>query len=55
MASPRSVTHWIGQLRAGDPVAAQHLWEGYFRRLVGLARGKLQGLPRRPLTRRTWP
>jgi hypothetical protein len=34
MASPRSVTHWIGQLRAGDPVAAQHLWEGYFRRLV---------------------
>ena len=47
MGSPRSVTHWIGQLRAGDPVAAQHLWEGYFRRLVGLARGKLQGLPRR--------
>jgi DNA-directed RNA polymerase specialized sigma24 family protein len=47
MASPRSVTHWIGQLQAGDPVAAQHLWEGYFRRLVGLARGKLQGLPRR--------
>ena len=47
MGSPRSVTHWIGQLRAGDPIAAQHLWEGYFRRLVGLARGKLLGLPRR--------
>jgi DNA-directed RNA polymerase specialized sigma24 family protein len=47
MASPRSVTHWIGQLRAGDHVAAQHLWEGYFRRLVGLARAKLLGLPRR--------
>jgi DNA-directed RNA polymerase specialized sigma24 family protein len=47
MASSRSVSHWIGQLRAGDPVAAQHLWEGYFRRLVGLARGKLQSLPRR--------
>jgi ECF sigma factor len=29
MASSHSVTHWIGQLRAGDPVAAQHLWEGY--------------------------
>ena len=47
MASPRSVTHWIGQLRAGDQVAAQHLLEGYFRRLVGLARGKLQRLPSR--------
>ena len=47
MASSHSVTHWIGQLRAGDRVAAQHLWEGYFRRLVGLARGKLQCLPRR--------
>ncbi len=45
MASSHSVTHWIGQLRAGDQVAAQHLWEGYFRRLVGLARGKLQTLP----------
>ena len=45
MASSHSVTHWIGQLRAGDQVAAQHLWEGYFRRLVGLARGKLQSLP----------
>src|SRR6516165_3804153 len=47
MASSHSVSHWIGQLRAGDQVAAQHLWEGYFRRLVGLARCKLQGLPRR--------
>src|SRR5271166_2466864 len=47
MDSSRGVTHWIGQLRAGDPVAAQQLWEGYFRRLVGLARGKLQGLSRR--------
>jgi DNA-directed RNA polymerase specialized sigma24 family protein len=47
MASSISVTDWIGQLRAGDPVAAQYLWEGYFRRLVGLARGKLQSLPRR--------
>jgi hypothetical protein len=29
MASPRSVTHWIGPFRAGDPVEAQHVWEGY--------------------------
>ena len=47
MASSRSVSHRIGQLRAGDQVAAQQLWEGYFRRLVGLARAKLQSLPRR--------
>jgi DNA-directed RNA polymerase specialized sigma24 family protein len=47
MPSPRSVTHWIAQLRAGNQAAAQHLWEGYFRRLVGLARGKLESLPRR--------
>jgi WD40 repeat protein len=42
-----SVTHWLGLLRAGDAVAAQPLWEGYFRRLVGLARARLQGVPRR--------
>jgi hypothetical protein len=41
MASSRSVSHRIGQLRAGDQVAAPHFWEGYFRGLVGLARGKL--------------
>jgi hypothetical protein len=29
MASSRCVSHWIGQLRAGDPVAAQYLREGY--------------------------
>jgi DNA-directed RNA polymerase specialized sigma24 family protein len=41
-----SVTRWLGQLQAGDESAAQNLWERYFRRLVGLARTKLQGLPR---------
>ena len=41
MSSPRgSVTHWLGQLKAGDHAAAQELWERYFGRLVGLA-GKL--------------
>jgi DNA-binding NarL/FixJ family response regulator len=29
MASPCSVTHRIGQLRAGNPVVAQHLSQGY--------------------------
>jgi DNA-directed RNA polymerase specialized sigma24 family protein len=42
-----SVTHWLGQLQAGDAAAAQQLWERYFRRLVGLARKRLQGTPRR--------
>jgi RNA polymerase sigma factor (sigma-70 family) len=47
MPSAGSVTTWVEQLRAGDRVAAQRLWERYFPRLVGLARRKLRGLPRR--------
>src|SRR5262249_17761927 len=47
MSSEGSVTHWIGQLRAGNPAAAQPLWERYFLRLVHLARGRLRGAPRR--------
>jgi DNA-directed RNA polymerase specialized sigma24 family protein len=47
MGSDVSVTHWIDRLKAGDPVAAQKLWERYFRRLVGLARKKLRAAPRR--------
>jgi DNA-directed RNA polymerase specialized sigma24 family protein len=34
-------------LQAGDPAAAQQLWERYFRRLVGLGRKRLQAVPRR--------
>ena len=41
-----SVTHWIGDLKAGDGVAAQNLWERYFAILVRLARSRLLGLPR---------
>jgi hypothetical protein len=47
MSSEHSVTHWIDQLKAGDQAAAQKLWEGYFHRLVRLARTKLQGAPKR--------
>jgi DNA-directed RNA polymerase specialized sigma24 family protein len=47
MSSDGSVTRWLGQLQAGDPAAAQELWQRYFQRLVGLARQKLQGAPRR--------
>jgi DNA-directed RNA polymerase specialized sigma24 family protein len=42
-----SITYWIGRLKGGDPAAAQMLWEGYFQRLVHLARGRLQATPRR--------
>jgi RNA polymerase sigma factor (sigma-70 family) len=43
MPSEGSVSQWIRLLQAGDPAAAQPLWERYFRRLVGLARQRLQG------------
>ncbi len=47
MSTEETVTQWLEQLQAGDQAAAQKLWECYFRRLVGLARARLQGLPRR--------
>jgi len=46
MSAQGSVTYWIHQLQAGNQAAVQKLWEGYFGRLVGLARKKLQGTPR---------
>ena len=33
-----SVTRWIDLLKAGDPAAAQPLWQRYFEQLVRLAR-----------------
>ena len=45
-SAPGSVTVWLEKLKAGDPAGAEQLWQGYFRRLVGLARGRLGGLPR---------
>jgi hypothetical protein len=47
MASEGSVTHWLGQLQAGDPAAAQQMWQRYFPRLVELARQKLRVALRR--------
>ena len=41
------VTQWIGRLEAGEPDAAQKLWEAYFARLVGVARRRLRAQPRR--------
>jgi DNA-directed RNA polymerase specialized sigma24 family protein len=46
MSSVGSVTCWIRQLKAGDQAAFQELWEGYFQRLIGLARKRLQTSPR---------
>jgi len=47
MAYEDSVSHWIGQLKAGDSTAAQKLWERYFQQLANLARKKLQASPQR--------
>lgn len=47
MCSEGSVTHWFEQLKQGDSVAAQALWERYFPKLVQLAREKLRQVPRR--------
>jgi DNA-directed RNA polymerase specialized sigma24 family protein len=41
------VTALIECLEAGDHEAAQPLWERYYPRLVGLARERLRGTPRR--------
>ena len=46
MGSEGSVTRWFGELRVGDSIAAQRLWERFFSRLVGLARRKLGDRPK---------
>jgi DNA-directed RNA polymerase specialized sigma24 family protein len=47
MSDTGSVSEWVARLKTGEQAAAQHLWEGYFRRLVDRARQKLAGTPRR--------
>jgi RNA polymerase sigma factor (sigma-70 family) len=47
MSSTPSITTWIGLLKAGDPSAAQALWQRYYGRLVELARQHLAGHVRR--------
>src|SRR5262245_60161108 len=47
MSPQDSVSQWLARLKDGDAVAAQKLWERYFRRLVGLARLRLRNAPRR--------
>jgi transcriptional regulator with XRE-family HTH domain/DNA-directed RNA polymerase specialized sigma24 family protein len=36
------VTRWIGDVKAGDPKAAQQIWEHYFPRLLMMARKKIR-------------
>jgi RNA polymerase sigma factor (sigma-70 family) len=47
MSCAGSVTHWLDLLKAGEPAAAQQVWERYFERLVRLARKRLLGEARR--------
>jgi DNA-directed RNA polymerase specialized sigma24 family protein len=42
-----SVTRFFSQLQAGEPAAAEALWERFFPRLVALARQTLAGRPQR--------
>jgi DNA-directed RNA polymerase specialized sigma24 family protein len=46
MSATGSVSYWIRRLKEGERAAVQRLWEGYFRRLVGLVRAKLRSAPR---------
>jgi DNA-directed RNA polymerase specialized sigma24 family protein len=48
MSSGGSVTHWLGAIKNGEAVAAQKIWEAYYRCLVGLARQRLGETPRCP-------
>ena len=47
MADDAASSTWIGELRNGNPRAAQQLWDGYFDKLVRLARAKIPGRFRR--------
>ncbi len=47
MSVDDDVTAWIDGLQRGDTVAAQHLWEHYYQRLLNLAAQRLPGHMRR--------
>jgi RNA polymerase sigma factor (sigma-70 family) len=47
MPPDESVTHWIGELKAGHETAANELWNRFYARLIGLARKKLRAAPKR--------
>ena len=41
------VTFWLNELKRGNALSEQEIWDAYFQRLVGLARAKLRGAGRR--------
>ena len=45
-----SGTHWLGELKAGDPAAAQRLWARYF---TDWSAGPVPASGRRRVRRRT--
>ena len=46
MNEDQSVSHWIDQVRQGDSIAAQRIWEHYYQRLVRQVRQRLAGSDR---------
>ena len=42
MSDRDSAASWVRRLQAGDPAAAEHLWERYFCQMVALARRHLR-------------
>jgi DNA-directed RNA polymerase specialized sigma24 family protein len=47
MSTSQSISLCIDMLKRGDRAAAEKLWDAYMRRLVGLARARMGGTPRR--------
>ena len=47
MNNPGSITQWLDQVKQGDSLAVQAVWNRYYHRLIGLARKKLRDTPRR--------
>lgn len=47
MSSDQSDSCWLRQVKVGDRACIPELWHKYFQRMVGLARQKLGGVPRR--------
>lgn len=43
MSNSNNVSHWIDRVKCGDSLAANHLWQHYFDRLVRSIRQRLKG------------